>query len=218
MGFSVPRPSKVKATKAVWVALAAVGFLASAPASAQVEGLPTIPGFTPPGAPPPTPASIYDQIGPVTVQERQRPELQPPGLRAGAFRLFPSLKETTSYDDNIFAERGNASSGVVFRSRPEVKIDNGPGPSVRTLNFDLYVEDARYIGHSNLSNDNVSTLLNLGSEFGPDTKARSQTLFSYAHQDPSNFVIGTANTKVVSLPVLMTFAQDLGVTHEYGDL
>jgi hypothetical protein len=217
MAFRVRR-RKIKKNQIACAAIAACGLFASSPVSAQVEGLPTIPGFSPPGVAPPSPATVFDKTGPVAVQERTRPDLEPQGLRLGAFRVFPSLKETTSYDDNLFAESSNASAGVVFRSRPEVKIDNGPGPSVRTLNFDLYVEDARYIGHSNLSNDNVATSLNLGSEFGPDTRARSLTGFSYAHQDPSNFALGVANTKITKLPVLKTFSQDLGLSHDYGDL
>jgi hypothetical protein len=218
MTLSGRRRSKIKKTQIACVAVAACGLFASSPVSAQVEGLPTIPGFSPPGVAPESPATVFDKTGPVAVQERTRPDLEPQGLRLGAFRVFPSLKETTSYDDNLFAESSNSSAGVVFRSRPEVKIDNGPGPSVRTLNFNLYVEDARYIGHSNLSNDNVATSLNLGSEFGPDTRARSLTGFSYAHQDPSNFALGTPNTKITKLPVLTTFSQDLGLSHDYGDL
>src|SRR5260221_8970495 len=217
MAFSVRRRSDVKRTQFAWAA-AAVGLFLSSPVTAQVEGLPTIPGFAPPGPAPLSPAETFDKTGPVTVQERQRPDLEPQGLRAGAFRILPSLKETTSYDSNLFAEQSNTSQGVVFRSRPEVKIDNGPEASVRTLNFDLYVEDARYIGHTGLSNDNVVTSLVLGSEFGPETKARSLTGFSYAHQDPSNFALNTPNTKIKRLPVLKTFSQDLGISHEYGDL
>jgi hypothetical protein len=218
MAFSVPRRPNVRTVQITWAAVAAFGLLTTSPVSAQVEGLPTIPGFSPPGAAPVSPAQTFDKTGPVAVQERTRPDIEPQGLRLGAFRVFPSLKETTSYDSNLFAEQSNTSQGVVFRSRPEVKIDNGPGDSVRTLNFNLYVEDARYIGHTGLSNDNVATTLALGSEFGPDTKARSLTGFSYAHQDPASFALNTPNTKVKKLPVLTTFSQDLGVTHEYGDV
>ncbi len=218
MGFSVRQRAKIKKTQIAFAAVAVCGLFASSPVSAQVEGLPTIPGFTPPGPAPASPAETFDKTGPVAVQERTRPDLEPQGLRLGAFRVFPTLKETTSYDSNLFAEQSNTSQGVVVRSRPGVKIDNGPGASVRTLNFDLYVDDARYIGHNNLSNDNVVTSLALGSEFGPETKARSLTGFSYAHQDPANFALNTPNTKIQKLPVLTTFSQDLGVSHEYGDL
>jgi hypothetical protein len=218
MTFSVPRRPNVRAAQLIWTAVVALAPFTSSPTFAQVEGLPTIPGFSPPGAAPESPAQVFDKTGPVAVQERTRPDLEPQGLRVGAFRLFPSLKETGTYDDNLFAERSSVSSGFVLRSRPEVKIDNGPGPSVRTLNFDLYVEDARYVGHSNLSNDNVGATLNLGSEFGPDTRARSLTDFSYAHQDPSNFALGTPNVKIKRLPVLTTFNQNLGLSHDYGDV
>jgi hypothetical protein len=212
-----PRP-KFKRTQIACAAVAACGLLASSPVSAQIEGLPTIPGFAPPGAAPLSPAETFDKTGPVAVQERTRPDLEPQGLRLGTFRILPSLKETTSYDSNLFAEQSNTSQGVVIRSRPEVKIDNGPGPSVRTLNFNLYVEDARYIGHSGLSNDNVVTSLALGSEFGPDTRARSLTGFSYTHQDPSSFALNIPNTKVKRLPLLTTFSQDIGLSHDYGDV
>ena len=211
-------PLRPKGRLVACAAVAVLGVLASSQVSAQVEGLPTIPGFNPPALAPTSPAVTFDQTGPVAVQERTRPDLDPPGLRLGVFRVFPSLKETTSYDSNIFAESGssNSSQGVVFRSRPEVKVDNGPGPSIRTLNFDLYVDDAQYIGHNSLSNDNVVTSLALGSEFGRDTRARSLTGFSYAHQDPSGFALNTPNVKIKTLPVLTTFSQDLGVTHDFG--
>src|SRR5690242_13540193 len=211
MAFSVPQRPKTWAAQISCTAVVVFASFVSSPVSGQVEGLPTIPGFAPPGTAPESPAQVFDKTGPVAVQDRPRPDIEPQGLRLGAFRLFPSLKETATYDDNLFAESSRASSGMVLRSRPEVKIDNGPGQSVRTLNFDLYVEDDQYPGHNGLSNDNVGASLILGNEFGPETRARSLTGFSYAHQDPSSFALNIPNTKIKSLPSLTTFNQDLGL-------
>jgi hypothetical protein len=51
----------------------------------------------------PVPADAQEEDPNIPVQERFRPELDPLGIRAGGFLIYPSLEVAESYNDNIFA-------------------------------------------------------------------------------------------------------------------
>src|SRR5690349_13589856 len=57
-----------------------------------------------------------------SVLERPRPELEPLGLRAGSFLIFPKLEFGTAYDDNVFATEGKTDGDFIFQFIPSVAI------------------------------------------------------------------------------------------------
>lgn len=57
-----------------------------------------------------------------TVTERQRPELDPLGVRAGAFLVFPKLGVSGAYDDNIFADESNTRDDFIATISPELAV------------------------------------------------------------------------------------------------
>lgn len=57
-----------------------------------------------------------------TVRSRQRPEVDPVGIRAGAFMIRPSLSQGIEYNDNVFATEDNEKSDVIYTIGPRVDI------------------------------------------------------------------------------------------------
>ncbi len=57
-----------------------------------------------------------------TVTERARPELDPLGIRAGGFIIFPSATITESFDDNIFADDTDTVDDLITNVVPEIVV------------------------------------------------------------------------------------------------
>jgi len=57
-----------------------------------------------------------------TVFERQRPELDPLGVRMGGFILYPSLEVGEEYNDNIFATDTGTIDDFITRITPKVSL------------------------------------------------------------------------------------------------
>lgn len=57
-----------------------------------------------------------------TVLERERPELDPLGIRVGSFILSPSLSVHQEYNDNIFATETDTESDFITRILPELSL------------------------------------------------------------------------------------------------
>lgn len=55
-----------------------------------------------------------------TVLSRERPELDPSGIPAGGFRLYPSMDLSEEYDDNIFADNSNAQDDAITLIKPGI--------------------------------------------------------------------------------------------------
>lgn len=57
----------------------------------------------------------------VTVQDRERPDYDPLGIRAGTFLVFPSLTVQGGYDDNVYATNDDEQDDFFATVRPEVE-------------------------------------------------------------------------------------------------
>lgn len=58
------------------------------------------------------------------VQQRPRPNYEAPGIRAGAFLVFPRLEVSAERNDNIYASSANEIDDTIFHLRPEVAIES----------------------------------------------------------------------------------------------
>jgi hypothetical protein len=120
-----------------------VGLLTAAPALAQA-GPPTpggVPGRvgapTPPVSPVapelrPEPFGYYLERG-ARVTDRPRPELDPLGIRAGAFFIYPRLEVDQLYNDNIFATKENKVDDFITVISPTAEVKSNW--STHALNF-----------------------------------------------------------------------------------
>ena len=55
----------------------------------------------------------------VTVQDRERPDFDPLGIRAGSFLVFPELSVEGGYDSNVFATDDAEEDDLFSTIRPE---------------------------------------------------------------------------------------------------
>src|SRR5690554_3447220 len=60
----------------------------------------------------------------VPVYARQRPEVDPIGVRAGAFMIYPRAGLSGLYDDNIYATRNDREADFITTLNPGVRVES----------------------------------------------------------------------------------------------
>lgn len=78
----------------------------------------------------------------VTVQDRERPDYDPLGIRAGTFLVFPSLSVQGGYDDNVYATDDDEQDDFFTTVRPEIEARSDWNR--HALNFGAAAEGALY--------------------------------------------------------------------------
>jgi len=69
-------------------------------------------------------AQGQEPLWPETVVTRERPELDPLGMHAGGFLIFPALALEELYEDNIFAVNTGEDSDFITRIKPEIDFES----------------------------------------------------------------------------------------------
>lgn len=59
-----------------------------------------------------------------SVQQRSRPDFEAPGIRAGAFLVYPRLEVSAEINDNIYATATGERDDTIAHVRPEVAIES----------------------------------------------------------------------------------------------
>jgi hypothetical protein len=77
-----------------------------------------------------------------SILERPKPELDPLGVRAGSFLIFPKIELGTSYDDNVFATENNKEGDFLFQVLPTVTVQSDF--SRHALKFSAGADVGRY--------------------------------------------------------------------------
>jgi len=85
--------------------------------------------------------SVADQRG-IHVLDRERPEYDAVGVRAGSFMIYPELALGVSNDDNVFGTQNNTESDVYYTVSPSVSVESDFGR--HALNFNAYTESRFY--------------------------------------------------------------------------
>lgn len=85
--------------------------------------------------------AIADQRG-THVLDRERPEFDAVGIRAGSFMLYPELELGVTYDDNVFGTQTNTDSDIYYGVSPSVSIESDFGR--HELNFNGYTDSRFY--------------------------------------------------------------------------
>ena len=115
-----------------------------------------------------------------TVTSRQRPELDPLGIRAAGFLIYPSLAVSEQYNDNIFADDTGEVDAFITFITPGVKVNSDWNN--HALNFRADANIGRYIDNGDEDFEDYF--------FGTDGRldiTRNQSLFvdalySHLHQ------------------------------------
>ena len=108
-----------------------------------------------------------------TVTSRQRPELDPLGIRAAGFLIYPSLAVSEQYNDNIFADDGEEVDDFITFIGPAVKVNSDWNN--HALNFRADANIAKYADNGDEDYENYA--------FGTDGRldiTRNQSLFANA--------------------------------------
>ena len=82
----------------------------------------------------------------VSVADRSRPELDPLGIRAGSFFIFPSITLSGTYDSNAFATSNNEDSDVGAILSPNIAVRSNW--SRHALNFSAGASGAAWAEYS----------------------------------------------------------------------
>jgi hypothetical protein len=106
---------------------------------------------------------IYDRDTNVAVRDRDHPEYDPLGITLGAFRAFPKVATSVTYDDNIYAV--NTKTGdFVFDFHPSLDIRSQWSRNDLRLSIDY--DAARYAAHG--AQDTASYSGNLAGRLDVD--------------------------------------------------
>jgi len=116
-----------------------------------------------------------------TVTSRPRPELDPLGIRAAGFLIYPSLAVSEQYNDNIFADETGEVDAFITYITPGVRVNSDW--SNHALNFRADANIGRYIDNGDEDFEDYF--------FGADGRldvTRDQSLFidglySHIHQN-----------------------------------
>ena len=133
----------------------------------------------------------------VPVYARKRPEVDPIGVRAGAFMIYPSARLTGYFDDNIYAAPNNRKSDFVTTLAPRLRAESNW--SRHQLALDAEVAAGFYA--KNQSEDFVDgrmalqgrldvqrgTFLETGLSFARLHEERGDPDVPFAHDEPSVF-------------------------------
>jgi hypothetical protein len=76
----------------------------------------------------------------VSVRERQKPEYEPLGIRAGSFMVRPEITGEVEFNDNVLATPTNEQDDVIFRVMPSLQVRsdwsrNALGLKARLVNW-----------------------------------------------------------------------------------
>jgi hypothetical protein len=109
---------------------------------------------------PPLPVSPNVPLGPAvplepgaTVVDRQRPEVQPLGMRFGDFFFFPQGELDEVYNDNIFAAKSATKSDFITALVPRFDIRSNLPTNAVNLSAGAVI--SRYASHSNFDTEDA---------------------------------------------------------------
>ncbi len=89
--------------------------------------------------------SVADQRG-THVLDRERPEYDAVGIRAGSFMIYPELALGVTSDDNVFGTQNNSEGDIYYGVSPSVSIESDFGR--HELNVNGYTDSRFYSSDS----------------------------------------------------------------------
>ncbi|MGD1935559.1 MAG: outer membrane beta-barrel protein, partial [Candidatus Phaeomarinobacter sp.] len=98
-----------------------------------------------------TAAAAQDAQRGVGVADRERPEYDPVGIRAGGFIIYPATTASVEFTDNLFNAPTNEEDDTVFAISPELLVETQW--SRHALNFEAGLTSNF---HSNNDSDDVT--------------------------------------------------------------
>ena len=135
-----------------------------------------------------------------------------PGIPWGSFLVFPDVSLAATYDDNIYAERTNVTSDMVYTLSPSLEVKSNW--KQHALNFDVGGDFDRY--GTNDSEDVNDYWLGFDGHYdlGAKTNIFGGARYSRDHEDRST--PGSALSQAQAEPTLYDHEEaHLGVAHSF---
>ena len=155
--------------------LGATSVLAMSSLASAAEGLP----------------SVADQRG-IHVLDRERPEFDAVGVRAGSFMVYPEVTLGLSYDDNVFGTPTTTDESLIYGVRPSVSVESDFGR--HALNFNAYSDSAFYEAETSEDHTDWGASADGVVEISPLTQVQAMVSYDQLSEDrtSTNRVAGGA--------------------------
>lgn len=138
-----------------------------------------------------SPATAQDEIPRgATVIDRQRPEVDPLGVHAGAFFVYPSLGISETFDDNVFATQNNEQEDFITIVSPTVSAESTW--SVHELNLGAGARIGRYADFDSENFEDYFVNADGTYEFTPRSYLNGRLAFNRLHEGQGDPDVGGA--------------------------
>lgn len=209
-----------------WLALVLIpDWAGHAAMSQQIQQLPSAntgapTGYGPPRYRPPPSSRPGGKIAPagqlkfdpadLPVLVRPRPDLDPLGVRLGSFLVFPELRISEFYDDNILFSESDAQDDFITEIAPRLRIDSDWNKDL--LSFEARAAIGRYAQHTNQNYEDYGT--SLSGQFWVTDTSYFHHAFSYdrrhSDRDSPDDTTGVHPTEYDDLLNSAGFFQEFG--------
>ncbi len=146
----------------------------------------------------------------VTVTDRARPDLDPLGIRAAGFLLYPKLAVAEQYDDNIFSTDTDEEDDFITIANPSIQLQSNWRN--HALNFYGTAEIGRYAENSDEDYEDYTLGADGRVDIVRDSFVKAAISFSELHEDRGS-PDDVAGDEPTEFSVL--FPQ-VGVFHRFG--
>lgn len=145
-----------------------------------------------------------------TVADREQPEFEPLGIRAGSFLFFPEVRLSETYDDNLFYQDVTTSDDFVTSISPSARLVSDW--SNHLLEFSAKVESVRHADYSDENMDNYSFFASGRLDVSRDTRIGAKASWERDHEGRGspNAVNGKEPTPTDTGTVALSFEHEPG--------
>ena len=116
-----------------------------------------------------------------TVTGRKRPELDPLGVRAGTFLVYPKLELEESYSDNIFSDDDGEQSDFITRILPSLRIESDWAN--HALSLEGGADVGRYIDHTDEDFEDFHFSASGRVDVRRSTNVKARVRYQALHED-----------------------------------
>ena len=147
------------------------------------------------------------------VRDRARPEYDASGIKAGAFRLYPSVVLSADYNDNIYAVATPRLDDVYLRAEPSLLLASGWSRHEFTAEVGGRVE--RYVDTENENNEEYYAKAGGRLDIGGATTIKASGYYGHLVDARSNNAFDDGNTALLTAePISYDLAKaEAGFSH-----
>lgn len=153
-----------------------------------------------------------------SVADRPRPKLDPTGMPAGAFRLFPTIEVSAKRESNIFADRTDEVDDTIVSLEPALRLESDWVRHSFTAGVSSHIGRYRDNGQENFSDAAFSA--DLGLDLSRYSALLLATQYELDHEErySPDDVFGIEPTEFDVIRYSAAYARRAGKVSLYGGL